>query len=39
MILKCQKCGNSWNYKGMKKGYATCTDCKTSVKIKVISHD
>jgi len=26
-------CGKTWNYKGKNKVYATCPDCKTSVKI------
>ncbi len=32
--LKCPKCGNKWEYKGSKKIYAPCSDCKYSVKIK-----
>jgi predicted Zn-ribbon and HTH transcriptional regulator len=31
--LKCKKCGKKWKYKGKKKFYTTCPDCKTSVKI------
>jgi len=32
--LKCKKCGREWTYRGKKEYYATCPDCKTSVKIK-----
>ena len=32
--LKCQRCKKEWEYKGDNKFYATCPDCKTSVKIK-----
>jgi len=31
--LKCKKCKYEWIYKGNKKVYATCPDCKTSTKI------
>ena len=31
--MKCGKCGHKWPYKGKSKHYATCPDCKTSVKI------
>lgn len=34
MELKCQKCKKEWDYKGLNKYYATCPDCKTSVKIR-----
>lgn len=34
MELRCQKCKREWNYKGEKKYYTSCPDCKTSVKIK-----
>ena len=27
------KCGKKWDYKGQNKNYATCPDCKSSVKI------
>ena len=35
MKLKCKRkiCGREWEYKGKKKFYASCPDCKTSVKI------
>jgi len=36
MKLKCQKCGREWDYKGHKRFYTTCPDCKTSVKLKVL---
>lgn len=33
--LTCQnpKCNRKWTYKGDRKFYATCPDCKSSVKI------
>jgi len=31
--LQCKKCGKEWDYKGDNKFYATCPDCKSSVKI------
>jgi phage FluMu protein Com len=31
--VKCQKCEKEWLYKGLRKFYVTCPDCKTSVKI------
>ena len=31
--LKCQRCKRIWTYKGDRKFYATCPDCKSSVKI------
>lgn len=34
--LKCKKCGRLWDYKGEKKFYTSCPDCKTSVKIEDI---
>jgi len=34
MKLKCQRCGREWDYKGKKKWFTSCPDCKTSVKIK-----
>ena len=34
MILKCQRCGNEWDYNGKQTYYATCSKCKTSVRIK-----
>lgn len=33
MKLKCRRCDKKWDYKGENKFYATCPDCKTSVKI------
>lgn len=35
MILKCSRkiCGNKWDYKGKNHFYASCPQCKTSVKI------
>ena len=32
--LTCKKCKTKWNYKGKKKHYATCPDCKDSVRIE-----
>ena len=31
--LKCKRCGRKWEYTGDKEYYASCPDCKTSVKI------
>jgi len=31
--LTCQKCGRVWKYKGKRKYYTSCPDCKTSVKV------
>ena len=33
--LQCKKCEKVWNYSGKNKYYATCPDCKTSVKIEL----
>jgi phage FluMu protein Com len=33
MDLSCKRCGKGWSYSGGRKFYATCPDCKTSVKI------
>lgn len=33
MELKCHKCGKVWEYSGKNFVYATCPDCKSSVKI------
>jgi len=33
MKIKCNKCGYEWNYKGRRTRYATCPNCKASVKI------
>ena len=32
--LKCGVCGFKWDYKGQKKVFATCPDCKKLVLIK-----
>ncbi len=31
--LSCQRCGNSWEYKGENPYYAQCSRCKSSVNI------
>jgi len=31
--LRCAKCGYEWDYKGRRDRYATCPNCKASVKI------
>ena len=31
IILKCQRCGYSWNYQGKNKYVASCPHCRTSV--------
>ena len=33
MDLSCKRCGKDWTYSGGRKFYATCPDCKTSVRI------
>jgi len=33
--IKCQKCNYEWNYKG-KLGFASCPNCGTKVKVKVV---
>ncbi len=33
-ILVCTRCGNKWTYKGRSTYYASCSTCKTSVRIK-----
>jgi hypothetical protein len=32
--LACKRCQNEWNYRGSNPFYATCSMCKTSVRIK-----
>ncbi len=32
--LKCHRCKHEWIYKGKSKWYASCPDCRTSVRIK-----
>jgi len=32
--LECPRCGKKWEYGGKNKYYATCPDCKTSVKVR-----
>ena len=34
ITLKCPNCKEIWNYKGRKKVYASCPDCRFAVKIK-----
>ena len=34
VLLKCQRCGYKWDYKGKSDWYAPCSRCKTSVNIK-----
>ena len=38
MKLKCQNCGNIWNYKGKSKYYATCTRCLKKIKVQEIQN-
>jgi len=33
MLLKCKRCGYSWEYRG-KLGFATCPNCLRKVEIK-----
>ena len=34
MEMKCKRCGNEWDYKGQSEWYVTCSNCKTSIRIK-----
>jgi len=34
MRLKCKRCGNSWDYHGKSRFYATCPRCLRKVKIE-----
>ena len=34
MLLRCQRCGNEWDYKGKRTHFATCSKCKTSVRLR-----
>jgi len=34
MELECQRCGKEWDYKGDSNYYASCPNCKTSVKVE-----
>lgn len=36
MELKCNKCGNQWDYKGKNKVYAICPDCRKTVRVMQI---
>jgi len=31
--MNCQKCGYSWEYTGKQRDWASCPNCKTSVRI------
>jgi len=33
MELNCQRCNYTWDYQGESDYYATCPNCKSSVKI------
>lgn len=33
MILNCTRCKNQWDYKGKSQWYASCSMCKTNIKI------
>ena len=35
MKIKCKRCEKEWEYKGKSKYYASCPNCKTSVKIEL----
>lgn len=44
MKIKCQRCGNEWDYDGDKirivknyPQYVSCSKCRTSVKLKLTS--
>jgi hypothetical protein len=32
--LRCNRCGNVWNYSGINKYVTSCSKCKTSVSIR-----
>jgi predicted nucleic acid-binding Zn-ribbon protein len=34
MILKCQRCGHEWDYKGKSGWWCSCPQCRTGVNIK-----
>lgn len=34
ILLRCDKCGNVWQYRGTKKHFASCTDCRNPVRIQ-----
>ena len=34
MLLECNRCGNIWDYKGKQTYYATCSKCKSSVRLR-----
>lgn len=34
MKLKCKRCTKEWEYGGDRKFWASCPDCKTSVRVK-----
>ena len=36
MELKCNKCGNVWDYKGKNLYYATCSNCLRKVKVEEV---
>lgn len=36
MKLRCDRCGKRWDYNGKNSHYASCPDCKHSVKIKEV---
>lgn len=33
MLIKCQKCGYEWDYKGNMTKYACCPNCQRKTKI------
>jgi len=37
--MKCDKCNYEWKYKGKMTHYATCPNCRHSVKIKEVDED
>jgi len=39
MKIKCEYCGNSWDYKGKSKWYLACLKCKNTVKINELTED
>ena len=39
MNIKCENCGNSWDYKGKSKWYLACPKCKNTVNINKLTDE
>jgi hypothetical protein len=33
--VRCQRCGKEWQYKGKRRFFATCPDCRHNVKLNI----